>query len=183
MRSANLVLVSLLGMLGCSTSSAGPPSQNPAPRMVTYHHYVQSAGLQYNIANRPVHTLLDDDGEDVVLKLAHSQNCLASLTGNPDLAHKTLAMLDAYARFHEENQSVPSAGFERRARRARIDAEATRQGTTSPYFLGCTITPPRRRGPFPMNTGAGQRPHNSDYYGTGLPWNQRTRSVPGGVIR
>ena len=183
MRRASLVLASCLGLFACSTASPGPDSQSPSPRMVTYHHYVQSAGLQYDITNRPTHTLLDQDGEELVLKLAHAQNCLASLTATPDLAHKTEAMLDAYVEFRERNESEPSAAFGRRARRARIDAEATQQGTTTPYFLGCTITRPSQRGGRPMRSASRGRRPNWNTYGYGPPWKQGSRSVPGGVIR
>lgn len=186
MRSAYVVFTSVLGLLGCSATSAGPDSQSPMTRIVTYHHYAQSAGLQYNITNRPEHTLLDKDGEEVVLKLAHAQNCLASLTKSPDLARETLAMLDSYVEFHEHNESQPSAAFTRRARRARIDAEATRQGTTSSYFLGCNIRPPTRRTPNRTGAPAGsanRRGGSTDSYNTGPPWTQASPSVAGGVIR
>lgn len=159
-----------------------PETQSPAPSAVMYRQYTHAALLQHRIMNRPPLELLDESGEELVLDLARAQNCLASRTKNPELAEKTQTLLTAYVEFHEDNGSAPSRAFHRRARRAKIDAEATQQGTASPYFLGCSMRRPRT-GTVPNVTNrVGGEERN--YYGTGAPpWSQRTRSVAGGVIR
>lgn len=189
MRHASFILGTVLGLglAGCSTGSALPQTQSPTPSAVLYHQYTSAAVLQHRIMNRPPLELLDESGEALVLDLARAQNCLASRTGNLELAAKTQALIVAYIELHLDNESAPSRAFHRGARRATVDAIATQQGTASSYFLGCTMRDLRkwqdpdtenRQGPSGPS-GRTQR----DYYGTGLPWNQSSRSVAGGVIR
>ncbi|MGH1344518.1 MAG: hypothetical protein ACRBN8_23365 [Nannocystales bacterium] len=182
MRHASFILGCVLGLMGCSTGATTPTPQHPAPSAVLYHQYAQAAVLQHRIMNRPALELLDESGEELVLDLARAQNCLASRTGNPALAEQTQTLLVAYIELHLDNGSTPSRAFHRGARRAKLDAEATQEGTASSYFLGCTMRAPQAR----PATGGSRAPSNRtqrDYYGTGLPWMQRSRSVPGGVIR
>ncbi|MBV1858580.1 MAG: hypothetical protein KUG77_09235 [Nannocystaceae bacterium] len=182
MRYACFILGCVFGLVGCSTGTTTARTQDPAPSAVLYHHYTQAAVLQHRIMNRPPLELLDASGEALVLDLARAQNCLASRTGDLALAEKTQTLLVAYIELHLDNGSAPSRAFHRRARHATIDAEATQQGTTSAYFLGCSMRPPMLRNP-PGRSQPRQGRAQQDYYGTGLPWNQRARSVPGGVIR
>lgn len=181
MRHVSFILGSLLGLAGCSTGAGMPDIQSPATGTATYRHYTHAALLQFSIMNRPQLDLLDEKGEELVLDLARAQNCLASRTGNMELAEKTQTLLTAYVELHEDHGSEPSPAFHRRARRASIDAVATQQGTASSYFLGCSMRRPSSGIPRGVSPSAGgvQR----DYYGIGLPWNQRARSVSGGVIR
>ena len=182
MRNASFILGCVLGLAGCSTGTTMPPPQSPEPSAALYHHYTKAAVLQYSIMNRPPLELLNPKGEKLVLDLARAQNCLASRTGNLALAEQTETLLVAYIELHLDNDSAPSRAFHRGARRAKLDAEATQQGTASSYFLGCSMRAPSTGLP-----AAGSQPRagrvQRDYYGTGLPWNQRSRSVPGGVIR
>ena len=182
MRHASFILGTVLGLAGCSTGSALPQRQGPSASTALYHQYASAAILQHRIMNRPPLELLDESGEALVLDLARAQNCLASRTGNIELAETTQTLLVAYIELHLDNGSAPSRAFHRGARRATVDAEATQQGIATPYFLGCSIQPPSsgvRRGGYRGPYG----PTQQDHYGTGLPWNQRSRSVPGGVIR
>lgn len=182
MRHAFFILGCVLGLSACSTGSALPQTQEPTPSAALYHHYTNAAVLQHRIMNRPPLELLDESGEELVLDLARAQNCLASQTGNLALAEQTEVLLVAYIELHLDHGSAPSRAFHRRARRAKVDAEATQQGIASSYFLGCTMRRPSTGlppGASQGTSGGTQR----DYYGTGLPWNQRSRSIPGGVIR
>lgn len=179
MRNACFILGTVLGLVGCSTGSTMSQTQSPAAGRATSRYYSQAAVLQYSIMNRPPLELLEPSGEELVLDLARAQNCLASQTGNLDLAVKTQTLLTAYVEFHEENGSAPSRAFRRRARRAKIDAETTQQGTASPYFLGCSIP---WGGDGSGSSRTAYRNGRREYYGTGRFWNPRL-SVAGGVIR
>lgn len=181
MRHVAYTLATVLGLglslTACQTSSATLQSQSPAPSAQLYHQYANAAVLQHKIMNRPALELLDESGEELVLDLARAQNCLASRTGNVELAEQTQELLVAYIELHLDNGSAPSRAFTRRARRAAVDAEATQDGTANSYFLGCAMRAPSTR------LAPGRARTQLDYYGTGLPWNQRRRSVAGSVIR
>jgi len=182
MRHASFILGCVLGLVGCSTGSALPQTQTPTPSNALYHHYAQAAVLQHRIMNRPPLELLDTSGEQLVLDLARAQNCLASRTGNLALAEQTEPLLVAYIELHLDNDSTPSRAFHRGARRAKLDAEATQQGTASSYFLGCSMRAPSAR-PRTSSSPAASGWSRANNYRNGPPWSQPSRSVPGGVIR
>ncbi|MCR9165361.1 MAG: hypothetical protein ACE37F_24145 [Nannocystaceae bacterium] len=81
--------------------------------------------------------MLDAPGQQRVLAAARVQTCRASQTKNPELAVQTQAMLDAYVDMHAEHGVEPSWRLERKIAVAHRDAEATRRGVATPYFLGC----------------------------------------------
>ncbi len=171
-------------LTGCASATEARPKPRLHPaHPVVQHHYAKAQSLAVSISRRDDAALLDKSANADVLALAREQNCLARYTGDEALADKTVQMVDAYLDLHDELEAEPSLLLRVRAKQAIRDAESARRGEISPQSLGCLPdrNPYRSRGG-PRRSGT-VRYTQRDYYGTGAPWNQYSRSVPGGVIR
>lgn len=175
MRTVCFILVSLLGLTGCSSAQPTPHREDAYARHAAHAHYTWARSLQHVIMQRPAHELLDEPGQELVLELARAQTCLTSRTHDPVLAAQTQSMLDAYLALYEEHGDEPPSSLRRKVRRAQRDAEVAGQGVASPYFLGCEpFHTPRSRGP--------RREYiHRDTKGA-RPYMFQGRHVPGGVI-
>lgn len=167
---------------GCAAAPVAPP--RPTPHPAAAKHYVKAKALSRSLTQRTDRELLEKEASRQVLELARAQTCVARYTNTPALAEHTVEMLDAYLALHEDHGQKPTALFRVRANQAKRDARSAGRGYISPRSLGCVPGGPVYRSSGPPGWGTGTtRYTQNDYYGTGLPWNQFSRSVPGGVIR
>jgi hypothetical protein len=184
MRTGLSTLVFGLLITGCASAPEVRSKRrvDPDHPIVRYHSF-RAQSLAASISKRDDTSLLDKAANAEVLALAREQNCLARYTGDEGLAEKTAEMVDAYLELHEQMDAEPSFLLRVRAKQAIRDAESAGRGVISPQSLGClpNSNPYRGRGG-PRRSGT-TRYTQRDYYGTGMPWNQHSRSVPGGVIR
>ena len=176
MRNVCLILVSLLGLAGCSPTQPVTRTRDAHARLAAHAHYASARALQLVIMQHHDHELLDESGQKLVLKLADAQTCLASGTRDPHLAAQTHSMLDAYLALHEKHGSEPSPQLLRKVQRAQRDAEVAGQGVASLYFLGCEPLRPTLSG------GPGPEYHLWDTKGA-RPAMFDGQRVPGGVIK
>lgn len=175
MRLVLLALGGLLSLSACAQAPAAQPARAPRAAAKTQHHYNRAATLQQAVLHKPTAALLDDDGQALVLQLAHAQTCLAHRTDDAALVESTDALLDAYEQLHHEQGQEPSRRTRRKIAQAREDLDDVRAGRGDAELLGCESVRVRY-------TSAKPEYHLRTSRG-GCRTSRGCRSVPGGVIR
>ncbi len=175
MRLVRLALGGLLSLAACGQAPAAEPSKAPPASLKTQHHYARAASLQQAVLARPTLALLDDEGQALVVQLAHAQTCLAHRTNDTALVESTGVLLDAYLALHHEHGQEPSRRTRRKIEQAREDLDDVRAGRGDAELLGCESVRPRYtrvNAEYHLRTSRG-----------GCRSSRGCRSVPGGVIR